>query len=176
MQYQATKPMLGIGKELRLMLCLCGDKCSREVFRKTGAIETLESYGVHGIVVLSNGENTRTTHRRTRGVISDGTPSFDVDEALLHDGVYYERHSAGGSDLYVLGKQQVPTLPQVQAKQWRDVTTFWVGKARGGRSDAAIARRAEKNLNKGCPHEPRRPPQQLLRRDYRTGREKSPSL
>ena len=72
--------------------------------------------------------------------------------------------------------KKVPTLPQVQAKQWRDVTTFWVGKARGGRSDAAIARRSQKGLNNGCPHEPRRPPQQLLRRDYRRGREESPSL
>ena len=176
MQYTAPQPMLGIGKELRLMLCLCGARCSREMFRKTGAIDELESYGVHGIVVLSNEENTMTTHRRTSGVISDGTPSLNVDEALFQDGVYYERHSAGGSDMYVLGKQKVPTLPQVQAKQWRDVTTFWVGKARGGRSDAAIARRSQKGLNNGCPHEPRRPPQQLLRRDYRRGREESPSL
>jgi hypothetical protein len=180
MRYTATKPMLGIGKELRLMLCLCGERCSREMFRKTGAIGKLEYFGVHGIVVLANEENTMTTHRRTGGVISDGTPSLDVAEALLQDGVYYERHSAGGSDMYVLGKQlgkqQVPTLPQVQAKQWRDVTAFWVGKARGGRSDAAMARRTERGLNKGRPHEPRRLPQPLLWRDYRRGRDKSPSL
>ena len=160
------------------MLCLCGERCSREMFRKTGAIGQLELFGVHGIVVLANEENTMTAHenRRTEGVISDGTPSLDVASELLQAGVYYERFAVGGSDMYVLGKQQLPTLPQVQAKEWRDVTTFWVGQARGGRSDAARARRTEKSLKKGHPYEPRRLPQQLLRRDCRRGREASPSL
>ena len=185
MRYTATQPMLGIGKQLRLMLCLCGEKCSRERFRKTAATYKLEEFGVHAIVVLANEENTMTTHRRPHGVISDGTPSLDVESALMQDGVYYERHAAGGSDMYVLGKQQVPnedqamiTLPHVQAKQWKDVTTFWVGKARGGRSDAARAKRAAKAQNKGRPyeHQHRRIPQQLLRREYRRDSDESPDL
>ena len=167
MQYKACKPLLGIGKELRLMLCLCGAKCSREKFRQTGAIGKLELYGVHGIVILHNEETVRpTSHLRDSGALRDGNPSRGVEKALKDDGVDHWPYHAGGSVMLVLGKQQAPTLPQVQAKQWRGVTTFWVGKARGGRSDAARAARNEKSQTRWHSWDPPRPPQQLLRREY----------
>ena len=94
-QYQAHKPMLGIGTRMRLMLCLCGEHCSAQEFRESGAIEKLQQHAIHGIVVLSNEDRSDI---RDCGGSRDGAPSTAVDEALLADGVCFERHSAGGSD------------------------------------------------------------------------------
>ena len=191
-QYKAVKPMLGIGKLLRLMLCLCGTQCSPEKFRKIGAITQLLHYAVHGIVVLSNEEHMGTSHIpdrggrshiRDSGAIRDGAPSPAVAEALLEAGVCHERYTAGGSDMYVLGSvtknssgTRILALPQVQAKPWRNVTSFWVGQSRGGRSEAATAKRMAKRQQRGHPYELPRRPHQLWQREYRTGDEVSPSL
>ena len=186
MRYTATKPMLGIGKELRLMLCLCGSQCSPEKFRKNGAIKQLLHYVVHGIVVLPNEEHMGTSHIpdrgdrshiRDSGAIRDGAPSLAVAEALREAGVCHERYTAGGSDMYALGSstQNSLALPQVQAKQWRNVTTFWVGQSRGGRSEKSTAARMVKRQQRGNPYESPRRPQQLWQRDYMTGRDVSPS-